>query len=159
VASAEAGIERKTGVLARMWKLSPTDLLGFKGAGGERFAHFVDRLIRAEAAKGSLPQSDVLAQLRVNIQDGGVDTQVTNAIPRDSTGWFGVPTCWQFKAMESASINAGPEKRTNRAAKLKDAKKVSEAPKSKSETLNDLQREIRKPHVEKLLNEGYGFRF
>ena len=40
-----------------MWKLNPVDLLQLKGGGGEPFAQFVDRLIRAEAACGGLAQA------------------------------------------------------------------------------------------------------
>jgi hypothetical protein len=59
-----------------VWRLNLADLLQLKGAGGERFAHFMDRLIRAEAAGGGLPQAEIATQLRVNITDGGVDTEV-----------------------------------------------------------------------------------
>jgi hypothetical protein len=120
-----------------MWKMSPGELLQLKGAGGERFAHFVDRLIRAEAAKGGLPQSEVRTQIRVNIKDGGVDTQVTQAIPRDQRGWFGVPTCWQFKAVEADDINDKKSKKKK----------------------NGLQEEINKPYVRELIAQGYAYRF
>jgi hypothetical protein len=120
-----------------MWKLSPRELLLLKGAGGEPFVQFVDRLIRAEAAKGGLPQSEVRTQLRVNIKDGGVDTQVTQAIPRDQSGWFGVPTCWQFKAVEAEDINDRKYKKKK----------------------NSLQEEINKPYARKLIAQGFGYRF
>ena len=119
-----------------MWKLSPHELLQFKGGGGEPFVHFVDRLIRAEAGRGGLPQSEVRTQIRANIKDGGVDTQVTRAIPHDPSGWFSVPTCWQFKAIEAGDIN-------DRRYKSKQ---------------NGLQKEINKPHVKKLVSQGYGYR-
>src|SRR5262249_20713401 len=96
---------RRVGEEPAMWKLSPGELLQLKGAGGERVAHFVDRLIRAEAARGGLPQSELLTQLRANIKDGGVDTQVRRAIPGDPTGWLSVPTCWQFKSVEASDID------------------------------------------------------
>jgi hypothetical protein len=120
-----------------MWKLRPDELLRLKGGGGEPFVHFVDRLIRAEAAKGGLSQSEVATQLRVNIKDGGVDTQVSQAIPRDSTGWFGVPTCWQFKSSE--------------ADKIKDTKDKKKK--------NNLREEINKPYVKELIEDGYAYRF
>ncbi len=119
-----------------MWKLNPHELLQFKGGGGEPFAHFVDRLIRAEAARGGLLQSEVRTQVRVNIKDGGVDTQVTRAIPHDPSGWFSIPTCWQFKAIEADGIND---------RKYKSRK-------------NGLQKEINKPYVKKLVSQGYGYR-
>jgi hypothetical protein len=119
-----------------MWKLRPHELLQFKGK-GEPFAHFVDQLIRAEAAKGGLPLSEVATQLRVTIKDGGVDTQVTQAIPRDPTGWFGVPTCWQFKSLGANEINDRKYKKKK----------------------NDLQKEVTKPYVKKLIAHGYAYRF
>ncbi len=120
-----------------MWKLRPDELLQLKGAGGERFAHFVDRLIRAEAALGGLSQSEVRTQLRVNIKDGGVNTEVTQAIPHDRSGWFSVPTCWQFKAVEAVDINDKKNKKKK----------------------NSLQEEINKSYAGTLINQGYGFRF
>ena len=123
-----------------MWILNHTDLLQLKGRGGERFAHFMDRLICAEAASGGLPQSEIAAQLRVNIPDRGVDTEVRQAIPNDKTGWFTVPTCWQFKSEEAKSID-DKDKSKNRKKKT-----------------NDLQNEIRKPYVKELIKKGYGYR-
>ncbi len=120
-----------------MWKLGPRELLLLKGSGGEPFVHFVDRLIRAEAFKGGLPQSEVRTQLRVNIKDGGIDTQVTQAIPRDRSGWFDLPTCWQFKAFESKEVNDRKYKRKK----------------------NDLQEEINKFYAKKLIAQGYAYRF
>jgi hypothetical protein len=87
-----------------MWKLTPADLLQLKGGGGEPFVHFMDRLIRAEAACGGLAQSEIATQLRVNIKDGGVDTEVKNRIPQDMIDWFGVPTCWQFTAGDTKDL-------------------------------------------------------
>ena len=88
-----------------MWKLQATDLLQLRGGGGERFSHFMDRLIRAEAAQSGLAQADIATQLRVNIKDGGVDTEVKKAIPNEKCGWFAIPTAWQFKS--------GPDKGTS----------------------------------------------
>jgi hypothetical protein len=113
-----------------MWKLNPTELLQLRGGGGERFTAFVDRLIRAEAAIGKLTQSNIRTQLRANIPDGGVDTQVQAAIANDRLGWFGVPTCWQFKAVDGTG--------------------VSDA---------NLREEIDKPFVHELIKGGYGYRF
>jgi hypothetical protein len=119
-----------------MWKLKPNELLQFKGR-GEPFAHFVDQLICAEAAKGGLPQSEVATQLRVTIKDGGVDTQVSQAIPRDLSGWFGVPTCWQFKSLMADEINDKKYKKKK----------------------NSLQAEVNKPYVKRLIERGYAYRF
>lgn len=119
-----------------MWNLSPGELGQLRGAGGERFAHFMDRLIRAETARAGVPQSEIQTQLRVNIRDGGADTEVKQALPGSPTGWFGVPTCWQFKAVDGKDIGDRPMK-TKR---------------------NELQEEIHKPYVEKLISRGYGYR-
>jgi hypothetical protein len=113
-----------------MWNLRPGDLAPLKGAGGERFAQFVDRLIRNEAALGGLPQSEIDAQLRGNISDGGVDTCVRAAIPGDRSGWFAVPTVWQFKAVEASSIRR-----------------------------DDLRNELAKPFAQELIKSGHGYRF
>ena len=119
-----------------MWKLKPGELRQLEG-NGDRFAQFVDRLIRAEAAMGGLLPSEVRTQLLSNIKDGGVDTQVTRAIPSDRSGWFSVPTCWQFKSVEAKVIKD---------RRLKKKK-------------NDLQQEINKPYARKLIEQGYGYRF
>lgn len=119
-----------------MWKPRPHELLQFKGR-GEPFADFVDQLIRAEAAKGGLPQSEVTTQLRVTTKDGGVDTRVSRAILRDSTGWFSVPTCWQFKSSEADKIKAPKDKKKK----------------------NNLREEINKPYVKELIEDGYAYRF
>ena len=119
-----------------MWKLVPTDLLQLKGGNGERFVHLMDRLIRAEATCGGLAQSEIATQLRVNIRDGGVDTEVKQPIPRDSGGWFTVPTCWQFKAVEGKDVDD----------------------KRKKKKRNDLQEEVHKPYAKQLIEKGYGYR-
>ena len=94
-----------------MWKLESADLLQLRGGGGETFVHFMDRLIRAEAAYGGLPQAEIATQLRVNIKDGGVDTEVKKSIPQDKSGWFAVPTCWQFKAVDGTNIDDKKKKK------------------------------------------------
>lgn len=120
-----------------MWKLTSADLLQLKEGGGEHFAHFMDRLIRAEAACGGLAQAEIATQRRVNIKDGGVDTEVGKPIPQDEAGWFAVATCWQFKAVKASDIDD----------KIKKTKK------------NELQAEINKPYVKELIKKGYGYRF
>lgn len=120
-----------------MWNLSLSDLRQLKGSGGERFAHFVDRLIRAQAALGGLPQSEIETQLRVHIKDGGVDTQVKSAILNDQSGWFDAPTCWQFKSVDASEINDRLEEKK----------------------WNELQEEIHKSFVEELIKDGFAYRF
>jgi len=118
-----------------MWKLQAADLNQLRGSGGENFVHFVDMLIRGAAAVNGIPQSEVKTQIRVNIKDGGVDTQVKVAILQDSSGWFAVPTCWQFKAVDGVDVSDDPDSSSN-----------------------DLIKEINKPYVKELICIGYGYR-
>ena len=118
--------------------LEGRELLLLKGDGGERFARFVNQLIRGEAHAGGLPQSEIDTQVRGNIADGGVDTRVNRAVPDDRSGHLGVPTCWQFKAEDAADL----KKRTAR-----------------GDPFHFLTVEIRKPLVRQLIAEGFGFRF
>lgn len=112
-----------------MWTISDTDVLRFKGH-GEAFTEFVDALIRAEGYVCGLLDSAVNANIRVNLADGGVDTQVREPITVSATGWFSSPTCWQYKASPFAGT---------------------------SET--DLKNEIGKPFAAQLIKEGYAYRF
>ncbi|HEX4056162.1 MAG TPA: hypothetical protein VHX86_18025 [Tepidisphaeraceae bacterium] len=118
--------------------LEGRELLLLKGDGGERFARFVNQLIRGEAHAGGLPQSEVDTQVRGNIADGGVDTRVNRAVPGDQSGHLGVPTCWQFKAEDAADL----KKRTAR-----------------GDPYHFLTVEIQKPLVRQLIALGFGFRF
>lgn len=120
-----------------MAHLTPGDLRQLAGGGGERFVHFVDRLVRATAFQFGLSQSEIQTQLRVNIKDGGVDTYVARKIEGEPIGWFQEPTCWQFKACDGVDIDD----------------------KEKKKAQNELQKEIHKPHVEKLIKNGHGYRF
>jgi hypothetical protein len=113
-----------------MFNLDANDLLQFRGSGGQRFAHFVDRLIRAEAWRCGLPQSEIETQLRPNIGDGGVDTHVKQGIAGSPNGWFAGPTCWQFKA------------------ELAD-----------STTKSALRAEINKGHSKELIKQNCGYRY
>lgn len=110
-------------------QLSPTDFAKLRDGTGQRFMEFVDRLIRAEAALGGLPHSEVQTQLRSNIPDGGVDASVARPLIQDPSGWFQDPTCWQYKGMDAAGV-------TDKA----------------------LQKEIKKPHCRKLIKDGYAYR-
>lgn len=127
---------RLVGGLVVVWKLNPTDLALLKDPSGARFTHFMDRLIRAEAACCGLAQAEIATQLRTTIKDGGVDTEVKGAITQSKTGWFAVPTCWQFKAGDVNNIDD----------------------KKKKTAKNDLQKEINKPYVKELITKGYGYR-
>ena len=114
---------------------------------GERFPHLMDRLIRATAARNGIAQSNMRTQIRTNITDGGIDTAVDFPIPGDSTGWFEVPTAWQYKAKRGVDIDDGT---------TVPAKGGGSKPRK---TPNELKKEINKPKVVELIKRGYGFRF
>jgi hypothetical protein len=118
--------------------LEGRELLLLKGDGGERFARFVNQLIRGEAHAGGLPQSEIDTQVRGNISDGGVDTRVNRAVPDDRSGYLSVPTCWQFKAEEAAEL-----KRRG----------------TREEPYRFLTEEIEKSEAKRLIAEGFAFRF
>ncbi len=113
-----------------MFQISSYDIFTLRTPGGDRFTEFVDALIRAEAYTRGLPQSEICTNLRTNLGDGGVDTEVRQPIPDSQTGWFGGATCWQYKATQFAGI-------------------------SKSE----LQQEINKPYSKQLIQNNYRYRF
>ncbi len=81
-----------------MWNLTANDLLKLQGSGGVPFADFMNRLIRAEAMRCGLAQSEIQTQNRTNISDGGIDAVVHKPIVSKNWDWFSTPTCWQFKA-------------------------------------------------------------
>ncbi|MGK7899768.1 MAG: hypothetical protein AB4372_40660, partial [Xenococcus sp. (in: cyanobacteria)] len=68
--------------------------------------------------------------LRTNLGDGGVDTEVRQDMLHDNTGWFNVPTCWQYKATTFAGTSS-----------------------------SNLRKEINKPYSTELIKKGYGYRF
>jgi hypothetical protein len=121
-----------------MPRIDGKELLILKGAGGELFARFVDRLIRAEASAGGLAQSEIDTQVRVNIGDGGVDTRVRSSIPEDRSGYLSDPTCWQYKAETYNELMAKG---------------------TVAEPLRFLIREVNKPEVRRLVEQGCAFRF
>jgi hypothetical protein len=68
-----------------------------QGGGGKPFTAFMDALIREHAREGSVPDAAIRTNIRTSIPDGGVDTEVVEAVPGDSTGWFLGRTVWQYK--------------------------------------------------------------
>ncbi|MFM7887676.1 MAG: hypothetical protein ACKPCM_13520, partial [Pseudanabaena sp.] len=66
---------------------------------------FVDALIRAEAFASGIPQTQISTNLRTNIGDQGVDTEVKQAILSTFIGSPSTPSCWQYKAMAYATVN------------------------------------------------------
>ena len=88
-----------------MFQISSYDIFTLRTPGGDRFAEFVDALIRTEAYTRGLPLSEISTNLRTNLSDGGVDTEVRQPIPDSQTGWFGGATCWQYKATQFSGIS------------------------------------------------------
>ncbi|MGK7875255.1 MAG: hypothetical protein AB4426_18750 [Xenococcaceae cyanobacterium] len=113
-----------------MWTINSRDIFPLRSPGGDRFTEFVDALIKAEASIEGVPLSAISTNLRTNLADAGVDTEVRQAMPASKTGWMRVPSCWQYKATEFKNI----------------------AP-------SDLQEEINKSYSKNLIQQGYGYRF
>jgi len=85
------------------WQVAANELQQLRGSGGVPFTEFVDALLRAEAAvTGATRPEDVITNIRVNISDGGVDSEVRIAL-RGRPG-FETPTCWQYKATDFADV-------------------------------------------------------
>ena len=113
-----------------MWTINSFDIFTLRTPGGDRFTEFVDALIRSEAYIQGLQLSEISTNLRTNIPDGGVDTEVRQSMPHSNTGWFSVPTCWQYKATSFAGIYPGK-----------------------------LKKEVNKSYSTELIKKGYGYRF
>ncbi|MBC7821106.1 MAG: hypothetical protein IAG10_29825, partial [Planctomycetaceae bacterium] len=141
-----------------MFYLTNNDLHQLRGAGGERFADFVNRLLYGHAHACRLPLADVKTQLRVNVKDGGVDAQLDKPLAGDVSGWFGSPTVWQFKSCDGKDIDDSQLKPVVAKTGAKKAAKKS-AKNAVTPKLNELQREITKPAVAALIRKGYGYRF
>jgi len=59
-----------------MWTINARDIISLRTPGGDRFTEFVDALIRAEAFAEGISQTLISTNLRTNIGDEGVDTEV-----------------------------------------------------------------------------------
>lgn len=77
---------------------------GLQGAGGRPFTIFVDRLLRAFGTVYGIPAAEIVTSVRVNIADGGIDTEVLGGVPGDTTGLLGEPTVWQYKGTAYSDI-------------------------------------------------------
>ena len=87
-----------------MWVLDASDFTLLQGGGGQLFAAFMDGLIRAHGFVHGVGEAEIRTTLRANVGDGGVDMQVRRPMPGDTTEYFRVPTCWQFKAESHKKI-------------------------------------------------------
>src|ERR1700733_11088917 len=77
----------------------------FLDSTGKAFTVFMDSLLRATSAKLGISPSDVHTNLRTNLADGGVDTQIDSG--NDPTGYLTGPTLWQFKARKFSDVTTG----------------------------------------------------
>ncbi len=83
-----------------MWEVDEYEVISY-GTNSRRkpFTEFVDSIIFAESYLSGLDSSSIRTNLRTNLPDGGVDTEVCQPLLKDSTDWLSVsPTIWQYKA-------------------------------------------------------------
>jgi hypothetical protein len=86
-------------------RTSAQQIIELQGAGGEPFTIFVDRVLHAFGAVFGIPASEIVTSVRVNIADGGVDTEVRRGASGDPTGLLGEQTIWQYKGTDYANID------------------------------------------------------
>jgi hypothetical protein len=82
-----------------MIRIAAENIYVLRNSTGKPFTDLLDRLIRSSAAILGIPATAVLDNPRVNYQDGGVDTQVTEGSSGDPRGYFAGPATWQYKAV------------------------------------------------------------
>ena len=84
------------------WRVEAEELFALRGAGGQRFTELVNALLRTDLASSSSSPADAQTNIRVNLGDGGVDTEISVAMH----GHLAIdePTAWQFKATSFAEI-------------------------------------------------------
>jgi hypothetical protein len=113
-----------------MWTVSALhDFPSLRGGGGQPFTFFVDALLRTQCFVYSVPDCAIATTLRVNVQDGGVDTRIDEGASSDVTGYLRGPSAWQYKA---ESID-----------------RVTEA---------SVAKEAQKHYAAELIRKGYGYR-
>lgn len=76
----------------------------FRQPGGAGWVGFVNDLLWAACWQMGIPESEVRTCLRTEIPDGGVDTRVVVGSPADRTGYLQVPSIWQYKAADEATL-------------------------------------------------------
>jgi len=113
-----------------MWEIDATQVINLRSdTGGWAFTHFVDHLLEAELFYHGISFDSLWTNRRVNLADGGVDTELLEPISASPSGFFGAPTCWQYKGRAYASITDG-----------------------------ELREEIQKPYSSQLIRSGYAYR-
>lgn len=76
----------------------------FRQPGGAGWVGFVNELLWAACWQMGIPESEVRTCLRTEIPDGGVDSRVLSGSPADRTGYLQMPSIWQYKAADEATL-------------------------------------------------------
>lgn len=88
-----------------MIRVRPEDIYSLRNSTGRAFTDHLDRLIRSSASVVGIVAAAVSDNPRTNVADGGADTEVSaSATMPDRWGYFGVPSVWQYKAIEVGSL-------------------------------------------------------
>ena len=139
----------------QIWKVAEADVTRYQGLGRE-FAGLMNDLLYQEALGSGLLDSDLRLNMNVLAPDGGVDAAVDKAVPGTggASGYFDVPTCWQYKASSSGHI-----KSSKKPPKKSPKPRPKKSPKDEPVGLKaGLIEEITKPEVKRLIGKGYGYR-
>lgn len=80
-----------------IWDVSQTEIEKLGGGDGTRLSRFVDRVIGAEMRRYKIPKSELETDQRT-VSDGGADTALRVPIADSPSGFFAVPTVWQYKS-------------------------------------------------------------
>ena len=123
-----------------VWEIDGSDVQILQGDSA-RFVRFLNAVLSFQASAGHLPIYAVHLNQKDPEKDGGVNAVVIQGIAaeRDPTGWFQVPTCWQFKARPTRNIRPKKGKTGGQQAALRQF------------LLDD-------PAVRRLVGEGFGYR-
>jgi hypothetical protein len=87
-----------------MIRIKPETVYALRDSTGRALTELMDELIRHSVSVSGVAQAFVSTNLRVNYQDGGVDTQVALPLPVDKRGYFGHKSVWQYKAHEEKTL-------------------------------------------------------
>ena len=113
-----------------MWTVNAQDVIHLgRSPGGDRFTHFVDELVRAQAFLDGVPISAIHTNLRTNIGDKGVDTKIDSSFSDSGNRWLRNSCIMQYKA----SGYSGGEK--------------------------DFKKEINKSFAKDCILEGFAYRY
>ena len=87
-----------------MIRINAESIYALRDSTGKALTKLMDRLIRHSVSVSRTAQAFVATNLRVNYQDGGVDTQVSTALSVDRRGYFDTETVWQYKAVADNTL-------------------------------------------------------